>query len=234
MFDARAPHTLLAHDLYKDVHKAIRVELFAVTVAAGRLDPADQAARIAHAASVRDLVRFLVFHAEHEDDFLDAPIADVLADRAAQITADHKALEARMEDLVALADLAFEDDRDDDRAAVHDLYVELAAFTSAYLEHQNLEERVVMPALIAAYGVEAVLELEGRLLASIAPDDMAWALSKMLPAMNVDDRTELLVGTRLMAPPEAFAATCALAAEVLSPAEMDELAARLELSPAAH
>ena len=42
------------------------------------------------------------------------------------------------------------------RFAVHRLYIELASFTSEYLAHQDLEERLVMPALEQAIGVEAV------------------------------------------------------------------------------
>ena len=37
-------------DLYRDIHKAIRVELFDATTAAGRVDPADHGARHSHAA----------------------------------------------------------------------------------------------------------------------------------------------------------------------------------------
>src|SRR5688572_27133428 len=106
MTDVTAPHTTVPFDLYRDIHKAIRVALFDVTAAAGRLDSSDRTARVAHAATVRDLVRFLVVHAEHEEVHLDGPIRAVLPDRADAIAAEHVALEARMVDLVALADLA--------------------------------------------------------------------------------------------------------------------------------
>ena len=44
----------------------------------------------------------------------------------------------------------------DQRRLGHLLYLELSAFTSAYLAHQVVEERVVMPALEQALGFEAV------------------------------------------------------------------------------
>jgi hypothetical protein len=53
----------------------------------------------------------------------------------------------------------------------------------------------------------------------------------MLPAMNVDDRTEMLAGIRQSAPPEAFAGVLGLAAQVLAPAEHDVLVRRLEPAP---
>ncbi len=231
MTDVHAPHATVPFDLYRDVHKAIRAWLFEVTVDAGRLDASDRTARVAHANAVRELVRFLVFHADHEDRELQSAVERVLPDRAAEIAREHVALEARMSTLVALADLVFACDRDDARAAVHHLYLELASFTASYLAHQDVEERVVMPALWDALGFEALLGIHGRILASISPDDMGWSLSRMLPAMDVDDRTEMLAGMRASAPPEAFAGVCALAGQVLAAADHAALVARLDLAP---
>ena len=231
MTDVHAPHTTVPCDLYRDVHKGIRAWQFEVTTAAGRLDASDHAARSSHAHAVRELVRFLVFHAEHEDRELQGPIEQVLPEQAAAITRQHVELETRMATLVALADLVFECDRTDARAAVHDLYLELASFTSAYLAHQDVEERVVLPALWAAFGPEGLLAIHGRILASISPEDMGWSLSRMLPAMDVDDRVEMLESMRAEAPPEAFAGVCALAAQVLEPGDHAALVARFDLAP---
>ena len=62
-----APLGTVTLDLYRDIHKAIRVELFSVTAEAGRLDPAQGLARAALAGHVHDVVDLLVTHAEHED-----------------------------------------------------------------------------------------------------------------------------------------------------------------------
>ena len=233
MTEVRTPHTTVPFDLYRDIHKAIRVALFDVVTEAGNLDPNDCTARIAHATRVHELVKFLVFHAAHEDEHLDEAIRQVLPDAAAEIAAEHVALEERMAGLIELADLAFAADHDDARAAMHDLYLDLASFTSAYLAHQEVEERVVMPALWNAFGIEPLLGIHGAILGSISPDDMGWCLSKMLPAMNVDDRTEMLGGMRASAPPEAFAGVCALAQQVLKETDFAALTNRLDLQPGA-
>ena len=229
MIDVRSTHTTVPFDLYRDIHKAIRVAMFDAVVEAGALDPRDCAARIAHAKRVHDLVEFLVLHAEHEDRHMEAAIQQVLPDHAVAIAAEHVALEERMADLLELADLAFEADRDDATAAVHDLYLELASFVSAYLAHQEVEERVVMPALWNAFGFEPLVAIHQAILQSIAPDDMAKSLSKMLPAMNIDGRAEMLGGIRATAPAPAFAGVCALAQQVLTPADFASLSRRLQL-----
>jgi hypothetical protein len=56
---------------------------------------------------------------------------------------------------------------------------------------------------------------------------MARSLAFMLPAMNIDNRTELLTGMKMSAPPEAFNAVMGLASSVLEPADFAVLAARL-------
>jgi hypothetical protein len=224
----RAAITSLPFDLYRDIHKSIRVNLFDVVATAGRTDPGDRAARIELAARVRDLVDFLLFHAEHEDRVLDGPIAEVLPDVAAEIAAEHVSLEAGMDHLVQIAERVFGGTEADARASTHELYLELAAFTSDYLAHQDTEERIVGPALFDHFGIEPLLEMHGRILAAISPEQMGWSLSKMVPAMNVDDRTEMFAGMRLGAPPEAFEAMLGLAADVLTESDFEALDRRLE------
>ena len=221
------PFDTVAHDIYRDVHKGIRGELFGVTTATGRMDPANRAARIATAARVDCLVYFLVAHAEHEDARVQPKLVAHCADLAEQIEVEHEGLEARMQALRGLAEEAVDASRAQQRPSVHRLYVELASFTSAYLAHQDLEERVVMPALERAIGAEAVLDLHQEIVGDIPPAEMAEGLGLMLPAMNIDDRAELLGGMREGAPAEIFAGVWGLAGSLLDPADYAALAVRL-------
>ena len=225
-----APETVPV-DLYRDIHKAIRVELFDATAAAGRIDPADRPARHAHAARLHDVARMLAMHAQHEDDVMDDAIRAVLPDQADSIASEHATLDAEITVLVEFAEVALARPGDD-RACAHRLYLGLASFTSRYLAHQDREESVVMPELHRRYGVEPLLEMNDRIISSIEPDDMAWSLSMMLPAMNVEDRVELLSGMREGAPAEVFEGVCGLATQVLEPADSTTLRQRLGLDGA--
>ena len=71
--------------------------------------------------------------------------------------------------------------------------------------------------------------LEGAIIASIPPDEMAASLAVMLRAMNLDDRAELLGGMRQGAPDEVFTGVWALAGSVLEPGDHAALGARLGL-----
>jgi Hemerythrin HHE cation binding domain len=221
---------LVAFDLYRDIHKGIRTELFAVTTAAGQADPNDRVARAALAAHVRDLQWLLETHAEHEDEAIQPLMEQHLPDVAEQVARDHLAFESRVESLVGLAAEAVDAPATALRALLHGLYADLASFTGVYLAHQDLEERVVMPGLEAAIGVEAVLGVHEQIVGSIPPGDMARSLALMLPAMNVEDRTEMLGGMQAGAPPEVFEGVWSLTGSVLGAADRAALASRLGLN----
>jgi hypothetical protein len=219
----------VALDLYRDIHKAIRTELFAVTTEAGSLDAAQAMGRAALAGHVGAVVDLLITHAEHEDGAIQPVLEAQLPDLAERIEGDHHALEATMADLREMATEVAALSAPDPRARVHRLYLALGAFTSEYLVHQDVEERVVMPALQQAVGVEAVGAIHGAILSSIPPEEMGRSLALMIPAMNIDDRAELLGGMRAGAPAEVFTGVWGLAQSVLDPADAVDLAQRLGL-----
>jgi hypothetical protein len=214
-------------DIYRDIHKGIRNELFAVTYATGRVDPGDVDAVSAVGERWGRLVHLLVTHALHEDDFVQ-PVIEVYApEYAAVIAREHPELEAQMAALELLADRAAASCVQKRRELVHRLYLGLASFTSAYLRHQELEELHVMPALAAKIEPEGLRALDDAIVASISPEDMAQSASVMLPAMNVEDRVELLGAIQAHAPAEAFAGIMGLVGTVLEPADLAQVKARL-------
>ncbi len=224
-----SPLAPVAHDLYRDIHKAIRVELFSVTTEAARLDPSQGIARAALAGHVQDVVQLLVSHAEHEDGAIQPALEANLPDLAERVERDHLTLEARMVDLQDMAAEAAALEVVDPGARVHRLHLALAAFTGQYLEHQDVEERVIMPALEVAIGVEAVVSIHQAILAGIPPEEMGRSLALMIPAMNIDDRVEMLGGMRADAPAEVFDGVWGLAGSVLDPSDLTALAGRLGL-----
>lgn len=216
-------------DLYRDIHKGIRDQMFSVTVGVGRADPSARADRAEVAARVGGLVDLLVAHAEHEDGAIQPVLVETLPDLAQRIETEHAAIEDRLVVLRKAADVLVEG-TGINRHDMHALYCELAAFTGVYLDHQDVEERVVMPALEAAIGVEEVVAIHGRILSAIPPDEMAASLALMFPTMNVDELTEMFEGMRATAPPEAVEGVWALAGSVVSERTRATLAGRLGLA----
>jgi hypothetical protein len=221
---------LVAVDLYRDIHKGIRAELFAITTTAGSLDPTDRGDRRALADHVTSVAGVLESHAHHEDAFIDPALDEHFPALAERVRGDHDALERRFTRIVDLAGALVQVDAADERRLAHLIHLELAGFTSAYLVHQDLEEREIMPQLERRLGVEATLALHGSIVGSIPPDELARSLAFMLPAMNVLDRAEMLGGIRAAAPAAAFEAILGLARSVLCPADFTALSHRLEVA----
>jgi len=227
---SRTDFELVTDDLYRDIHKGIRAELFGLVTEAGRLDPSIRTSRVALADRIGTTFELLVAHAEHEDVHVQPAIEIHLPDLAETIATDHVTLEARMDQLLEMAAAAAESSVADQAGRTHRLYLELASFTSAYLEHQDVEERLVMPALEAAIGVESTVAIHQAIVGNIPPEQMAQSLAVMLPAMNVDGRAALLGGIQAGAPAPVFEGVWGLAGSVLAPADRAAVAARLGLA----
>lgn len=173
-----------------------------------------------------DVMDLLEQHADHEDGAIGPVLELELPDLAARIEADHTTLEQRVDRLRDLAAVAV-GASDAGRRQTHRLYLELASLTSDYLAHQDVEERVVMPALEAAVGIDAVVVIHDAIVGAIPPDEMARSLVLMLPAMNLDDREEFFVGMAAGAPAAVVDGVWNLAGSVLDPVDLAALARRL-------
>jgi hypothetical protein len=217
-------------DPYRDIHKGIRAELFALTGQAGRIDPSNRIERAALAVRVGTVVETLEAHSRHEDAGIQPTLEEQLPDLAAKIRCDHQLLAGSMARLLTLADEAAEATAGTQAVAVHRLYLQLAEFTAVYLVHQDVEERTVLPALLRAIGPEAIMSIHAAIVSSIPPDEMARSLEFMLPAMNIDGRTQLLAGVQASAPAHVFAGVWGLATSVLTPSDHAALAGRLGIA----
>lgn len=217
----------VSFDLYRDIHKGIRCELFALVTDAGSLDPADDCGTASLVDHLQSVVHLLVEHARHEDGAIQPVLEQHAPSMATHIADDHHRIDGLMDGLVALAMEARE--TPSRRGVLHELYLNLAAFTREYLAHQDLEEREVGQALDSVLGFDGMLAVHASIIGNIPPQELGASLAVMFPAMNVDDRTELLGGMKANAPAEAFDAVWNLAASVLSTDDHRAIAVRLGL-----
>jgi len=217
-------------DIYRDVHKGIRGELFALTTSAGQADPSDREARADLSRHVNSVVSLLVSHAHHEDAAISPVLERFLPDLAERIETDHVALDRRIAAIGDMANTAVDAPSEAQRFDLHRVYLELSAFVSAYLAHIDLEERYVGPALEQAVGVEGVIGIHGAIIASLTPQEMATSLPLMFSGMNVDDQTDMLGGMQANAPAEVFNGVWGLFGSAVSSADRAVVAKRLGIA----
>ena len=220
---------VLSHDLYREVHKAIRFAMFHSTMNVGSLDVTDLDAVVDVAAQCTDLIELLELHHHHEDDFVQALVELHAPDLAIVVETQHLTVEAGMATLRVLVSALVDAAPADRQRVAHRLYLELTRFTAAYLDHQLWEEQRVMPALCRAVDVADLEALHMELKQSIAPDVMARFMMVMLPAMNVDERVDMLGGMS-MAPPPVWAIFRGAADAALTPVQFAVVAERIGLN----
>lgn len=211
----------VAFDLYREVHKGIRRGLFQAVELAGRVDPLDATALADSHDRLEELLHLLDVHAAHEDEYLGPLIERHLPVLAAQLHREHTeldelAIELRRQ-LATLATGAATATADERRLGQHRLYLTLAEFAAAYLEHQTTEEAVVLPALGSAAGLGELMDANAALVAAITPDDLDGYMRLIVPAVNPLDLAELYGGMRAGAPAEAFAGLLDVARDGLDP-----------------
>jgi len=214
-------------DLYRNVHKGLRLELLQFLVDLGRADlgSAEGTQRLDERFS--SLVFLLERHAHHEDAFVAPVIRSAAPELARALTEEHREYDRRLLDLQrglkrlggAAGTRRLE--------LGHQLYLGLEAFVSAYLAHLNREEVQASPVLWNAFSDEELAGIQDALVASIPPDEKSEFMKLMLSAMNIDERTEMLVGVRAGAPPEVFAALRELAEVTLDAGDFGALVQRL-------
>lgn len=81
----------------------------------------------------------------------------------------------------------------------------VTTFIAAYLVHMEVEELQVMPVIQNGAPIEKLMAVQMAIRTSVPPPHMCVFLRCMLPAMNPEERTAMLAGMKMGAPPEIFA-----------------------------
>lgn len=99
-------------------------------------------------------------------------------------------------------------------------------FIAFYLHHINEEGEQVQPTLRTLCEEKELISAFNAIVGSMSPVELMGMLRMMIPAMNSDERTNLLSAIKAHAPPQAFQNIYNLAKEVLSPEDWTDLKGR--------
>lgn len=223
------PTSTATIDLYREVHKGARRALFGLCEAAGTLDPADTTARDAFVGRFADLDVLLTLHHEHEDGEFFGNLIDRVAP---QFTNElHAAHVKAVDDLASVRSAVIA--LGDGGGNAEGLYDLVASFVVDYLAHMAFEEHHVMPALAAGATFDELLAVQIGIRTAMPPSDMVRFMRSMLPAMNTDERTNMLGGMKAGAPAEIFDIFWSTAADVLTTDQLAVVAGRIGADPSA-
>lgn len=195
-------------DIYAPIHKALRLFMSDTLQTLGRLDLSDPQDLAAGLDQLEALLESASRHLSHENAFIHPAIEACNGGLSHRIAGEHQ---EHLESIAALRAQAAALRAAPAATAAHRLYRQLAAFVAENFEHMDVEETRHNQALWAAYGDAELQAIEGRILASIGPQEMGQWLRWMLPAFSPAERAQLIAGL----PPEAQAPVQEMARSLL-------------------
>jgi hypothetical protein len=215
-------------DLYREVHKGLRRAMFGFCEAAGSLDPDDATARQAFVARFTELELMLTLHHGHEDN---GPFGEIIGHLVPELVDELETAHlTAVEGIAALRRAVTAYGTGGQNA--DELYDQIVSFLSFYLGHMTFEEKTVMAALHTRSTFDELMAVEIGIRTTIAPPDMVVFMHSMLPAMNPQERTNMLGGMKVGAPAEIFDIFWSAAADSLTADQLAVVAGRIGAEPA--
>ncbi|WP_028310547.1 hypothetical protein [Derxia gummosa] len=217
-------------DIYRFIHKAIRLMLADTLCALARLDCDDEAERDVVHAQLDEALDLCESHVAHENEFIHAAIDAVRPGAVAQTADDHVDHLAGIGALRAQAALARGRRGAEAREATLALYRRFAVFAGENFEHMAHEESHNTDVLHACFDPHEIRAIEARIHAAIPPGEMAATLRWMIPALTPQERLEMFGGMRAGMPAPVFDGVLAIARRHLPASGWDKLARGLGLA----
>lgn len=199
-----ATQTTPRHDLYGPIHKGLRLGSSRLLMALGQIETRDRRAVLSLVGEIRIHLQLAEEHLQHEDAEYNEPLRSRAPELAAQLDDDHHHHYETFRELEGLVD-ALEAADDETRAAAgRALYLRFSTYFGDDLAHMAREEQEALPAFHAHFTDQELMDMESRIIQSIAPERLTQYYFIMLPGMNPAERATFLRYIRANAPPEAY------------------------------
>ena len=210
-------------DIYRHIHKALRAYMCDTLTRVGRLDGRDLQETSEVLAQVRAMAAFCAGHIKHENNFVH-PAMEARLPGSSKVTAsDHEHHVDACEKLHAFADAVEQAGGPARDAAILQLYRYLALFVGENLTHMNIEEMENNAVLWATYADIELIGIEQAIVASLSPEEKMLSARWMIPAINPEERAELLKGMLQAMPRQVFDGMLAQVKPYLSNADWSKL-----------
>lgn len=219
-------------DFYGPVHKGLRWALARVLARIGSTSPGSKTDVVVVLAEIDELLVAIGSHISHEEHFIHPAIEARRPGATKDLETQHADHEGSAQGIRVLLDAIRTGSPDTRPALWRALYLRFADFTAENIRHMAEEEEVIQPLLEDLYGAEELDELHDRLLASIAPEEMAVFARFMLPANDFDFRVKMLSDARAAMPLSSFVGMFAAATVHLADDDIRALADRIVSVPA--
>jgi hypothetical protein len=191
-------------DLYTHVHKAIRLLLFDAVDTVGRTDFSRDEDIEPVLFAVRRTLRMMHAHAHHEDEAIHPVLHRVAPDLAAELEAAHDKFDGLGREIEAglvRIGRGSASERVSLGRRLHDM---LGILVAEYLFHMAAEESRANRMLWAHLTDAELIDVQGRIMNTISPEEMRDWIEWMIQAGNWNERVDLVAALRGTVPAEVF------------------------------
>lgn len=211
-------------ELFRLIHKAMRLAMADAQGILGETDFADAAASRAAVKALREVLAFAESHLQHEERFV-KPLATERLPSGVEVFDAHQDQLHVYAELRALAD-AVESAPDDARPVTgHALYLHFSRFVAENLSHMADEEQVVSPLLERFFSNAELLAMHARILDAVTPAERLVSGRYMLRACSPGERRGFVSGMLKAAPKEAVLGMLGAMRGAVPDAVLDDLVA---------
>ncbi len=219
------------HDLYRPIHKALRLLMVDTLTKFGALDTRDEAALSAALEQLDTLLGVCRVHMDHENTHVHTAMEAASAGASLQAAQEHRQHRREIDDLAGDQRALRSAAASERTRLAQQIYRHLARFVADNLLHMAHEEKTHNALLWARYGDDQLRQIEAAIVADTEPTTMQSVLRWMLPALNAQERFELLAGMRQQMPETGFDQVLRLSRAVLPTPAWAALARRLAVPP---
>lgn len=206
----------MRYNIFNQIHKALRALLYdtALTLQQTHFANAEEAEPAL--AKVRNVLDVFDKHAEHEDHFVLPAIQHFEPSIVDAFEQEHVEDHALAEELRILLN-AFDDETNAGKKLElgYNIQKSFVAFMTFNLEHMAKEELVLNDRLWRYYSDAEIIVLNQKIVASIAPEEMAFTSAWMMKGLSNAEITGWLKAVQTNAPEFVFSALFAIAEKEL-------------------
>jgi len=144
-------------------------------------------------------------HAGNEDQYVFPDVRKYEPELVETLLQEHREVVRRIASVWKIADevkaLGDREERMEIGAKLNRMANDLFAF---YLTHLNGEESTIVPAMWKHFTDEQIIGMNMAIMKNLPPERLAQWMGWMLPSLNVNELTGMLMGLKKTAPPPAF------------------------------
>lgn len=210
-------------DIYSKVHKGLRKALFDLSYTTGNTDFRNDASLVALAKFYHDVVKFLREHEKNEELYQLPLLERKIPGSVNQDNLEHEIIEKKINLLNRSFNNLISSSNGDRKLKGEVFYHLLNEFISDYLNLMRDEELETVRLFYEHCTDEEINSAFKNIVANTTPQDLMIMLKYIIPAINDNERIELLTGIKENALQPAFNAILVLTQSLLSPDDWEHL-----------